>query len=1312
MRKLLSERFSIFYLCMLILLTGFSVSAQTPDANGIVYVKSGATGDGSSWANATGNLQAAIDANGVKEVWVAAGTYIAPGTGSIGGFVMKNDVAIYGGFPDVGNPVMVDRNREANETILSGDDQRRVVFNNFTDDNKLTATAVLDGFTLTEGRSNIGGGMYNYYSSPTLRNLVIRGNTATTSGGGIYNSFSSPTLTNVVISENMANSNGGGIYSSSSSPILTNVTISRNTADSGGGMYNYYSSSTLTNLVISGNKADRDGGGINNQVCSPILTNVLISENTANRGGGIYNFFNTSSALTNVTIVGNTASYSGGGVHNYNSSPTLTNVTIAGNMASYSGGGMYNTISSSPKLFNSIVWGGIDFSYSRSYQAKHSLIEGNSDTQDGNIKDTGLRLADIFIDALAGNYSLKPGSLAVNAGNNSYYADADKGNGDLDADLDAAGKARLQGGTIDIGAFESAHEDISSLSGLTPISVAYGEELADIVFPTSVTATLTGSGVEMDLALDTDIDNWTLLSSSSAGLTSYDPAVAGVYTFGVPVVPADPALTPWFTNTQGLKAILEITVEKGTPSLAVGWGTVAIDPQLGLELIYGDVEVLDIDTDSDAVATFTFSTASPMLNVGDLTEVRAILAGSGTMTITLPETDNFEKVEISFPVQVAKKTLTFDGLVVIKSKAYDGTTSAEITDGTLKGVEAGDVVDVDVTALFDNKNTGEDKEITVTYALTGTAAHVENYNPPVDVVFNDGEIEKVSLQVTAGNVTKVYGDPDPVFKGEYIGFVFGEDESYLTGTLSLVRETGEHVGVYGIRPSGLNALNYEIGYLDGELEITPLPVTVTADAKTKVYGTADPTLTFVSYPAQGTLLPNGEVLSFTGELNRISGESVGDYAIQQNTLGNSNYTIAYSVEELKITQAVPNLSTLADIVKVYGDADFELVDPTSDSPGAFTYTSNKPNVATINGNRVTINGAGTAVITVTQAETQNYEGGSTTFGLTVDKAEAVITADAVQNHVYDGMVKNASAVLNHGETTLVYSPQQGYADAGTYSVTLSSEETDNYLATSKTVQLIIEQSDFRNLVLKDKTVTYNGKPYSLELESFPQEATVVYENNGHTDVGVYTVTMTISHPNLREKTMTATLTITKAQQQISFAEIGTVLRDASRVALNVRASSGLPVTVIGDDDLVATVSDEELLVHRLGTVRLTATQEGDRNHEAAAPVSIMVVVADEAEGPVKVSKVISPNGDGVNDFLILEGIKGFPDNRLQIFSRNGLVVFDLEGYDNDTKAFKGLSNTRVSIDTLPEGTYFYSLRFRDGNQWKTKKGWFVLKVKY
>jgi hypothetical protein len=98
------------------------------------------------------------------------------------------------------------------------------------------------------------------------------------------------------------------------------------------------------------------------------------------------------------------------------------------------------------------------------------------------------------------------------------------------------------------------------------------------------------------------------------------------------------------------------------------------------------------------------------------------------------------------------------------------------------------------------------------------------------------------------------------------------------------------------------------------LTVTPAAVTVTADAKSKVYGSSDPALTYQPFG-----LVNGDQLS--GNLMRAVGEMVGPYAILQGTLtAGGNYTINYTPASLTITRAnasvTPNPAT-----KVYGTVD-------------------------------------------------------------------------------------------------------------------------------------------------------------------------------------------------------------------------------------------------------------------------------------------------------------------------------------------------------------------------------------------------------
>lgn len=92
------------------------------------------------------------------------------------------------------------------------------------------------------------------------------------------------------------------------------------------------------------------------------------------------------------------------------------------------------------------------------------------------------------------------------------------------------------------------------------------------------------------------------------------------------------------------------------------------------------------------------------------------------------------------------------------------------------------------------------------------------------------------------------------------------------------------------------------------------------------------------------------------------------------------------------TAAAPTLGSFTIGPKVLGDVPFTLTPPTSNSTGSFSYTSSNTNVATISGNVVTIVGAGTSIITASQAAAGAYGSGSITANLVVTGPSSPLTA--------------------------------------------------------------------------------------------------------------------------------------------------------------------------------------------------------------------------------------------------------------------------------------------------------------------------------
>ena len=116
----------------------------------------------------------------------------------------------------------------------------------------------------------------------------------------------------------------------------------------------------------------------------------------------------------------------------------------------------------------------------------------------------------------------------------------------------------------------------------------------------------------------------------------------------------------------------------------------------------------------------------------------------------------------------------------------------------------------------------------------------------------------------------------------------------LTGALT--RASGENVGTYAIQQGTLAASgNYALTYTGANLTINKKALTVTAEAKRKTEGEADPQLTYTV-----TGLVGSDTL--TGTLARQPGEDAGTYDITQGTLAASdNYNISFTKGTLTIT---------------------------------------------------------------------------------------------------------------------------------------------------------------------------------------------------------------------------------------------------------------------------------------------------------------------------------------------------------------------------------------------------------------------------
>jgi hypothetical protein len=238
-----------------------------------------------------------------------------------------------------------------------------------------------------------------------------------------------------------------------------------------------------------------------------------------------------------------------------------------------------------------------------------------------------------------------------------------------------------------------------------------------------------------------------------------------------------------------------------------------------------------------------------------------------------------------------------------QTKVYgdgDPLLSYTVTSGSLVGSDA-----------FSGALTHPGVDVGI-YAITqGTLTAGSNYT--LTYVGDNMTITAREITVTADAQTKVYGDSDPLLSYTVTsGSLVGSDA--FTGALT---HSGVNVGIYAITQGTLTlGSNYTLTYIGDNMTITARPITVTADAQTKVYGDGDPLLSYTV--TSGSLVGSD---AFSGALTRDSGENVGTYAITQDTLAlSSNYSLTYVGDNLTIT-ARPITVTAYPQTKVYGDSD-------------------------------------------------------------------------------------------------------------------------------------------------------------------------------------------------------------------------------------------------------------------------------------------------------------------------------------------------------------------------------------------------------
>ena len=281
---------------------------------------------------------------------------------------------------------------------------------------------------------------------------------------------------------------------------------------------------------------------------------------------------------------------------------------------------------------------------------------------------------------------------------------------------------------------------------------------------------------------------------------------------------------------------------------------------------------------------------------------------AGTYSVTVDVADGTDFVAASGIVlgdyKISPKPLSITGISA-SSKEYDGKVTATVTGtAALSGVIGEDKVTViPGTALFSNKNVGNNRTVTFSgFSLDGIDA--SNYTLSAQP---SGTANITAKPVTIIGITadsKVYdGNTTAIIAGTATvnGKIDGDAVNVVNGNASFANKdagTGKIVTFANFRLSGTDVGNYTLSAQPASLvaNITAKPIAVTAYAKSKIYGSADPMLTYSVVPS---LIASD---NFSGTLSRTTGDNVGIYTIDQGTLtAGDNYKITFESANFAIS---------------------------------------------------------------------------------------------------------------------------------------------------------------------------------------------------------------------------------------------------------------------------------------------------------------------------------------------------------------------------------------------------------------------------
>ena len=550
------------------------------------------------------------------------------------------------------------------------------------------------------------------------------------------------------------------------------------------------------------------------------------------------------------------------------------------------------------------------------------------------------------------------------------------------------------------------------------------------------------------------------------------------------------------------------------------------------------------------------------------------------------------------------------------------------------------------------------------YAITTSGATDANYT--ISFVGSTFSITQAGLTVTAdAGQGKVYGAIDPVLSYTITGFQGTDNEASLDTGVTIFRVAGENVGDYTITPSGAADSNYSVSFVTSIFTITPAGLTVTADAGlSKVYGTVDPTLTYMITGFQGA--DTEADLDTPVMIARVAGEDVGAYTITPSGASDSNYSISFVESTFEITQAALLVTADGGFSKVYGTTD-----------PIFTYvitgfigTDNEASLDTpVSISRAAGEDVGQYIITPSGAADINYSISFVTSTFDITQSALLVTADSGLSKVYGNNDPTLTYMITgfvNGDTeanldTPVTNTRAVGEDVGTYTITPSGAADINYSISFVDSTFEITPADLIIIGLVGKNKVYD-------------ETTVA------TTTGTAILSGIVSNDDVT----------------LGGSPVFTFESPEPGILIMITTTG---YTITGSDSGNYTLTQPTLYAD------ITNPDEDcDGDGIVDSQDSDFSTCASAIRNTTRYG--FSPNGDGINDVWTIEKILAYPNNVVKVFNRSGKLVFEQRGYQNDWNGESNQLSGNSNGYKLPVGPYIFMLDLGDGNAFV--RGWLYI----